>query len=133
MRKQPLGITLPPVRQRGPRAACASSGESVQRSHALSVLSCLTTPPCAGLRIQRMPSEAGVEFGAPEEYPWMTVASPSCHDTSTSRAWYEQLDVAARERFWTEVSTSGKHAGCRIRAQLTCAAACSHKVPGDFG
>ena len=33
----------------------------------------------------------------------MTVASPSCHDTSTSRAWYEQLDVAARERFWTEV------------------------------
>ena len=69
-------------------------------------------PHCAGLRIQRMPSEAGAEFGAPEEYPWMTVASPSCHDTSTSRAWYEQMDAAARERFWAEVSTGSK--ACRL-------------------
>ena len=81
----------------------------------------LTAAPCAGLRIQRMPSEAGAEFGVPEEYPWMTVASPSCHDTSTSRAWYEQLDVAARERFWTEVSTGGRHAGCALdSAEVRC-------------
>ena len=51
----------------------------------------------------------------------MTVASPSCHDTSTSRAWYEQLDAAARERFWTEVSAGGKHAGCGLdSAEMRC-------------
>ena len=52
-----------------------------------------------GLRIQRMPSEAGQEFGDPATYPYMTVASPSCHDTSTTRAWWEE-DAGRRERFY---------------------------------
>lgn len=46
-----------------------------------------------------MPSEAGQEFGDPASYPYMTVASPSCHDTSTTRAWWEQ-DAGRRERFY---------------------------------
>lgn len=46
-----------------------------------------------------MPSEAGQEFGDPASYPYMTVASPSCHDTSTTRAWWEQ-DAGRRERFF---------------------------------
>ena len=50
-----------------------------------------------GLRIQRMPHEPG-EFGRPERYPYDTVCSPSCHDTTTTRAWYE-ADAARRARF----------------------------------
>ena len=41
-----------------------------------------------GLRIQRMPHDEG-EFGRPNRYPYATVCSPSCHDTTTTRAWYE--------------------------------------------
>ncbi|KAK9857162.1 hypothetical protein WJX84_012023 [Apatococcus fuscideae] len=52
-----------------------------------------------GLRIQRMPSEENQEFGNPTRYDYMTVASPSCHDTSTTRAWWEE-DAERRERFF---------------------------------
>jgi len=53
-----------------------------------------------GLRIQRMSAEKGDEFGDPAQYPYMTVASPSCHDVSTVRGWYEE-DEERRGRFWT--------------------------------
>ena len=56
----------------------------------------------AGLRIQRMPSEPDTEFGNPANYPYMCVASPSCHDTSTTRAWYEE-DIDRRQRFYNDV------------------------------
>ncbi len=62
----------------------------------------------AGLRIQRMPSEAGQEFGDPASYPYMTVASPSCHDTSTTRAWWEQ-DAGRRERFFYQARLPQLH------------------------
>ncbi|CAL5220743.1 g2802 [Coccomyxa viridis] len=52
-----------------------------------------------GLRIQRMPSEPDADFGNPANYPYMCVASPSCHDTSTTRAWYEE-DADRRQRFY---------------------------------
>ena len=69
-------------------------------------------PPCVqpvledlgilGLRIQRMPHDAhGGEFGKPETYAYDTVCSPSCHDTTTTRAWYE-ADEARRRRFAAE-------------------------------
>lgn len=40
-----------------------------------------------GLRIQRMPCEVGVEFNNPATYPYLSVASPSCHDVTPLRAW----------------------------------------------
>ncbi len=46
-----------------------------------------------------MPSEENQEFGNPSRYDYMTVASPSCHDTSTTRAWWEE-DAERRERFF---------------------------------
>lgn len=56
-------------------------------------------PPCVhevmlelgvvGLRIQRMPPNDG-QFDRPGTYPYLTVCSPSCHDTTTTRAWWEQ-------------------------------------------
>ena len=62
----------------------------------------------AGLRIQRMPSEPDAEFGNPANYPYMCVASPSCHDTSTTRAWYEE-DADRRQRFYNNVRLFTKH------------------------
>ena len=55
-----------------------------------------------GLRIQRMPSELGLEFDNVANYPYMTVASPSSHDTSTLRGWYES-DAERRQRYYFKV------------------------------
>ncbi|CAK9278762.1 unnamed protein product [Sphagnum jensenii] len=52
-----------------------------------------------GLRIQRYPSTPGQEFGDPAEYNYMVVCAPSCHDSSTMRAWWEE-DEGRRSRFF---------------------------------
>ena len=70
----------------------------------------------AGLRIQRMPSEVGQEFGDPANYPYMVVCSPSCHDTSTTRAWFEEED-GRRERFCSDVL--GIHVRTCVLSRLT--------------
>ena len=49
-----------------------------------------------------MPSEVGQEFGDPANYPYMVVCSPSWHDTSTTRAWFEE-DDGRQERFCSDV------------------------------
>lgn len=83
-----------------------------------------------GLRIQRMPSEADAEFGNPDNYPYMTVASPSSHDTSTTRAWYE-ADPERRERFYYQ--SLGGEAGGEIAttAPPTCDPLIAGKVIGQ--
>ena len=48
-----------------------------------------------------MPSELGQEFNDVARYPYMAVASPSCHDTTTTRSWWEE-DAGRRERFLAE-------------------------------
>ncbi|XP_057505875.1 4-alpha-glucanotransferase DPE2 [Actinidia eriantha] len=58
-----------------------------------------------GLRIQRMPSEPGLEFGIPSQYSYMSVCAPSCHDCSTLRAWWEE-DEERRCRFFKTVAGS---------------------------
>ncbi|KAJ4977566.1 hypothetical protein NE237_008346 [Protea cynaroides] len=58
-----------------------------------------------GLRIQRMPSESNLEFGIPSQYSYMTVCAPSCHDSSTLRAWWEE-DEEIRRRFYKSVMGS---------------------------
>ncbi|GIL90228.1 hypothetical protein Vretifemale_17909, partial [Volvox reticuliferus] len=52
-----------------------------------------------GLRIQRMATEPGSEFNNPAAYTYLTVASPSCHDVTPLRAWYES-DPDRAERFY---------------------------------
>ena len=44
-----------------------------------------------GLRIQRMATEPGREFDQPANYPYLTVASPSCHDVTPLRAWWVRI------------------------------------------
>ncbi|KAL6225879.1 hypothetical protein ACLB2K_004728 [Fragaria x ananassa] len=55
-----------------------------------------------GLRIQRMPSEPGLEYGIPSQYSYMTVCAPSCHDCSTLRAWWEE-DEERRQRYFSSM------------------------------
>lgn len=38
-----------------------------------------------GLRIQRMSDDPKREFNHPADYPYLTVCTPSVHDTSTTR------------------------------------------------
>jgi len=55
-----------------------------------------------GLRIQRMPDDPKREFWHPNEYGYMTVCTPSVHDTSTTRGWWEE-DYPCTERFYKNV------------------------------
>ncbi len=42
------------------------------------------------LEIQRMPKQQELQFAHPNNYPYMSVATPSSHDTSTIRGWWEE-------------------------------------------
>ena len=42
------------------------------------------------LEIQRMPKKTGLEFFHPKDAPYLSVVSPSTHDMSTIRAWWEE-------------------------------------------
>lgn len=50
------------------------------------------------LEIQRMP-KGDTEFARPEEYPYTSVCSPSSHDMSTIRGWWES-DSDRSKRFY---------------------------------
>ncbi|KAK3273264.1 4-alpha-glucanotransferase dpe2, partial [Cymbomonas tetramitiformis] len=63
-----------------------------------------------GLRIQRMAGDEGREFGDPAQYPYMSACSPSCHDTSTLRGWWEH-DSDRRARFFREQLTATPQSG----------------------
>ena len=51
------------------------------------------------LEIQRMPKEAAAEFGRPANYPYMSVATTSSHDTLPLRGWWEE-DHNRSQRFY---------------------------------
>ncbi len=54
------------------------------------------------LEIERMPKQFGVQFGDTAQYPYLSVASTSTHDTSTLRGWWRE-DRDATQRYWSEV------------------------------
>ncbi len=54
------------------------------------------------LEIQRMPKNTDLEFAHPDDYPYLSVASPSSHDTSTIRAWWEE-DSSRSQRFFNKI------------------------------
>ena len=60
------------------------------------------------LEIQRMSKDTSTEFGQPASYPFMAVATPSTHDTSSIRSWWEE-DHAKSQRFYNNaLSKSGQ-------------------------
>ncbi len=67
-----------------------------------------------GLRIVRWSREydtagpgAPPAFIAPERYPSLSVCTPSVHDTSTIRGWWEE-DAAERELFFRSIGENGE-------------------------
>ena len=50
------------------------------------------------LEIQRTP-KGDTDFGEPENYPYTSVCSPSCHDMATVRGWWKE-DPARADRFF---------------------------------
>lgn len=51
------------------------------------------------LEIQRMP-KGSHRFGQVQEYPYFSVSSPSCHDMSTIRGWWEGDHEMAKEYYY---------------------------------
>jgi 4-alpha-glucanotransferase len=54
------------------------------------------------LEIQRMPKKTTTEFFHPNDAPYLSVVSPSTHDMSTVRAWWEE-DNAATKNFYNHL------------------------------
>ncbi len=54
------------------------------------------------LEIQRMPKAAGATFFHPKDAPYLSVVTPSTHDMSTLRGWWEE-DRALTQRFYNEI------------------------------
>lgn len=54
------------------------------------------------LEIQRMPKKAGATFFHPKDAPYLSVVTPSTHDMSTIRGWWEE-DRQLIQRFFNEI------------------------------
>jgi len=54
------------------------------------------------LEIQRMPKAAEATFFHPKDAPYLSVVTPSTHDMSTLRGWWEE-DRALTQRFYHEI------------------------------
>ncbi|HRI59506.1 MAG TPA: 4-alpha-glucanotransferase [Saprospiraceae bacterium] len=54
------------------------------------------------LEIQRMPKATGTDFFHPKDAPYLSVVTPSTHDMSTIRGWWEE-DRALSQRFFNEM------------------------------
>ena len=52
-----------------------------------------------GLEIQRMPKNPHTEFFHPKDAPYLSVITPSTHDMSTLRGWWEE-DRQTTEKFY---------------------------------
>jgi len=54
------------------------------------------------LEIQRMPKDPNIEFFHPRSAPYLSVVTPSTHDMSTIRAWWEE-DRSRTQRFYNYI------------------------------
>ena len=54
------------------------------------------------LEIQRMPKQSNIEFFQPKDAPYLSVVSPSTHDMSTIRGWWEE-DREKSQRFYNTI------------------------------
>jgi 4-alpha-glucanotransferase len=60
------------------------------------------------LEIQRMPKQMGREFSRPAEAPYLSVVTPSSHDMSTIRGWWEEDHALMQKFFNTELGQAGE-------------------------
>ena len=101
------GLTkLPPVRYATDMLIC---GEDLGMVPA-SVPGVMKELGILGLNVQRMPANPDTEFGHPRDAAYLSVVTPSSHDTSTVRGWWEEDRVRTQRFFetilghWREVA-----------------------------
>ncbi len=100
--KQQALWKLPPLLQATNMLICGEDLGMIPHSvagvmHDLNILS---------LEIQRMP-KGQAQFGQPENYPYASVCSPSCHDMPTIRGWWENDYKTAQLFFKTSLRQFG--------------------------
>jgi 4-alpha-glucanotransferase len=61
-----------------------------------------------GLEIQRMPKVLGAEFSRPADAPYLSVVTPSTHDMSTIRGWWEEDRELTQKFFNHELGLTGE-------------------------
>ncbi len=54
------------------------------------------------LEIQRMPKDSRTEFFHPKDAPYLSVVTPSTHDMSIIRGWWEEERETRMPRFWSQ-------------------------------
>jgi 4-alpha-glucanotransferase len=59
------------------------------------------------LEIQRMPKALGADFSRPANAPYLSVVTPSTHDMSTLRGWWEEDSELTQKFFNEELARSG--------------------------
>lgn len=59
------------------------------------------------LEIQRMPKDPAVEFFHPNTAPYLSVVTPSTHDMSTVRGWWEEDRVKTQRFYNTQLGQAG--------------------------
>jgi len=69
------------------------------------------------LEIQRMPKKPGQEFSRPADAPYLSVVTPSTHDMSTIRGWWEE-DRTVTQRFYNDEMHESGPAPLRCEAWI---------------
>ncbi|MBU3743801.1 MAG: hypothetical protein FGM61_04535, partial [Sediminibacterium sp.] len=59
------------------------------------------------LQVQRMPKKSTEEFAHPANAPYLSVVTPSTHDMSTIRGWWEEDREKTAQFYHTELGQSG--------------------------
>lgn len=60
------------------------------------------------LEIQRMPKQWGVSFFNPATAPYLSVVTPSTHDMSTIRGWWQENRSITQQFYNTELEQKGE-------------------------
>jgi 4-alpha-glucanotransferase len=69
------------------------------------------------LEIQRMPKQPGRELSRPADAPYLSVVTPSTHDMSTLRGWWEEDRALTQKFFNTELGQPGE-APCQCGPEI---------------
>jgi 4-alpha-glucanotransferase len=59
------------------------------------------------LEVQRMPKAAHTEFSSPKNAPYLSVVTPSTHDMSTIRGWWEEDPAVTAKFYRSELGQTG--------------------------
>lgn len=77
------------------------------------------------LEVQRMPKQSGIEFFNPDDAPYLSVVTPSTHDMSTIRGWWEE-DREISQRFFNLVLGQSGEAPLRCEPWINRAIVAQH-------